>query len=122
MEKKEKIKLEDYTYVSGQKVELDGALFIAMLNLCSKIKIEETKEVLLLNTPKKITKDGVEWRGTTPQEFFSSSTQEGLTAIGASALDMEFMLARVHEDNINMGRATHKDQLLKLQKEDATAE
>ena len=53
----EKIKIQDYTYLQGQKVTLEGNILIAMLNLLQELKEKEIKEVLLLSKPSKITKD-----------------------------------------------------------------
>jgi hypothetical protein len=112
----EKIKLEDWTYIQGQKITIDGNILIAALNTLSKIKEQETKEVLLLSIPSKITKDKVIYKGATPQQFFSQEPIKGLTEIGALALDLEFTLSRVHQENIELGNATHKDNLLKVVK------
>lgn len=108
------VKLEDYTYTQGQKIELDGNILIAILNTLAKLKVQETKEVLLLNIPTQITKDKIIWKGCKPQQFFSQEPVSGLTEIGALVLDLEFTCSRAHEENIKAGRATHKNDLIKL--------
>ncbi len=110
----EKIKLEDYTYINGQNVTIRGEILIAILNTLSKLKIQETKEVLLLNIPTQITKDKIIWKGARPQQFFSQEPVSGLTEMGALVLDLEFTLSRIHEENIRQGNATHKNDLIKL--------
>lgn len=114
----EKIKLEDYTYIQNQKIELDGNILIAILNTLAKLKIQETKKVLLLSIPTRITKDKIIWKGAKPQQFFSQEPISGLTEIGALVLDLEFTLSRVHEKNIRLGNAVHKNDLVKLLKKD----
>ena len=110
---KEKINVHDYTYITGQKIELEGNVLIAILNTLATLKVQETKEVMLLSVPTKITKDEVVWKGATPKEFFTQNTVSGLTETGALVLDLEFTLLRVHEENIRLNKATHKDELIK---------
>lgn len=109
-----KIKLEDYTFIKGQKIEIEGNILIAVLNRLAQIKELDTQEVLLLNKPDKITKDKIFWKGLKAEEFFTQQTVKGLSQIGALALDLEFTLSKVYEENIRLGRATHKDNLIKL--------
>jgi hypothetical protein len=110
---KEKINISDYTYISGQNATIKGEILIAMLNLLQELKERETQEVLLLSRPTKITKNEVIWTGTKPAEFFSQQPVKGLTHIGAKCLDLEFVLSIVHEENIQLGNATHKSDLIK---------
>ena len=110
---KEKINVHDYTYLENQKVELEGNVLIAILNTLSKLKVQETKEVMLLSIPSKITKNEILWKGAKPAEFFSQQPVSALTEIGALVLDLEFTLLRVHEENIRLNKATHKDELIK---------
>lgn len=110
---KEKINVHDFTYVEGQKIELEGNVLISILNTLATLKAQETKEVLLLSVPTKITKNEIIWKGARPQEFFSQTPVRGLTETGALVLDLEFTLLRVHEENIRLNKATHKDELIK---------
>lgn len=115
----EKIELSDYTYVAGQKVELEGGILIAILNTLAKLKIQETKEVLLLSIPTQITKKEIIWKGAKPEEFFSQEPVKGLTEMGTLVLDLEFTLSRVHEENIKLGNATHKNEIIQRKTETA---
>lgn len=109
----EKINISDYTYINGQNVTISGEVLIAMLNLLQELKERETQEVLLLSKPTKITKDEILWRPVKSVDFFAQQPVKGLTYIGTKCLDIEFMLSKVHQENIKAGNATHKNDLLK---------
>lgn len=112
---KKQVVLGEYTYKKGTKVEIEGELLIRLMNFARLVKIENTQHVWPLNVPTKVGLQGLEFKKeTTEREFFAQKPFEALSQIGVEALGMEYILCRTHEENIEAGKALHKNDIIQF--------
>ena len=107
----EEIKIQDYGYTKGTKLEIDAHLLLSLLNFFSGIVQKETQEVLLYETPK--VKNGkLEYDASlTVFEFLSQKPQSAITLLGSKALDYQMVLEDLHRKAIADGISIKNEEI-----------
>lgn len=107
----QEININDYGYSPDQTIEINAMIFMDLLHLLGKVKDQEYLNVMLARVPKTVKKGKVEWKETTPHEFFGQEPQPAYTFLGTKALDLEYVFQNIHFSNIENGIAKHKEEL-----------
>lgn len=127
MKNEEQIDLLEYGYSPDQVVTVDikGHQILGLLQILDAIVKDNTHTIFLngyqsqavpnyidFEGQKKLDNVEVTWEGyTTPNAFFSQTPTEGLTVLGAHALDMLNVIKMMHKGLIDQGVANKQTEL-----------
>lgn len=91
-----------FGYREGQKIEVDGSLFMALIGFAHQVSLQERKVVYNIGDSLKTTID---------------SGKETITEIGVQAMGWVQEGLSIHTDNVEKGVAVHQDVINKEEAE-----
>lgn len=116
----EETDINEYGYLSNQKVELDGQTFTNLMSYLNQVIVDQT-EIGYSNSYVKKSKEKFETQSNgekvlqeveqefvvypNPNSYFSQQPQTFTSMIGAGASDLLLVLQSMHVDNIKKGVA-----------------
>ena len=106
----EKINLADFSYNKDTKVEIPALALMPLLNLLNGVIQQETKMALSYEYP---TVEGKEIKMVDHNlaSFFNQPGVKVISELGASALEMQYVLEDIHAKNIESGVAIKNEEV-----------